>query len=158
MYTGIPEYLNTISNNIEIPKLEDPGRSVGIHIRCRAEERDRLRSLAKEAGLSMTDFILASTVYGAEIDRLSGALDTGLLERLYDELHAQGVNLNQIARAVNRLAQQGSKRLSDTRMVNAAASLAMDMHEPMQEVLDALAAALGARRSVVSRGRGAGRR
>lgn len=159
----ITKYKNkkiTKYKNNEITKQESretdiakPSRTCEVHFRCTVEEREKLRALAAGAGVSMTDVILISTVYREDADRLSQTLNVEQLESLYRELHAQGVNLNQMAHAVNGLVKN-PKRLSDTRLVRVVTALAEELYGPQQDILDALASALGARRSLVRNGRG----
>ena len=73
-----------------------------IYIRASEYEKDAIRKLASDAGMSMTDFILWCTVYRPAAT--GDALAKEELVKLWRELRAQGRNLNQIAAAANRLA------------------------------------------------------
>lgn len=69
-------------------------RSERLSLGLTPDEKNMIRNGAKEAGMSQTDFIVAS-VKGTQILVL-----TGLPEMLL-ELNRQGCNLNQIARYLN---------------------------------------------------------
>lgn len=69
-------------------------RSERLSLGLTPDEKDMIRKGAKEAGMSQTDFILAS-VKGTRIVVIT-SLQEGLLE-----LNRQGCNLNQMARCLN---------------------------------------------------------
>ena len=75
-------------------------------------EKAWLKAHAEEAGLSLTEYVMTRTVRG---DALSGLASLAVVEDIYDELRAQGRNLNQITVALNRmaLATQGGASAHD---------------------------------------------
>ncbi|MBQ9005796.1 MAG: hypothetical protein IJ092_05420 [Atopobiaceae bacterium] len=74
-----------------------------INFRVGEWEKERLDELVKKSGLSQTEYLLSSTVYA---DSVSG-LNYEQLQRISDELRAQGVNLNQAMRLANTLHMEG---------------------------------------------------
>lgn len=74
-----------------------------VNFRVGEWEKAQLDELAKESGLSLTEYLLASTVYAGSV---SGDSYKELRE-VSEELRAQGVNLNQAMRLANSLHMQG---------------------------------------------------
>jgi|GEM_PF-4963303 len=76
-------------------------RTVRVNLRFTPAEKAWLKAHAEEAGLSLTEYVMARTVRG---DALSGLSSLAVIEDIFDELRAQGRNLNQLAAALNRMA------------------------------------------------------
>lgn len=78
-----------------------PKRSVLISLRLTADEHADLRAAAANADLTVADFLRRAANYmterGCVLDRDERAWAAGIAE----ELRRAGVNLNQVARAVN---------------------------------------------------------
>lgn len=102
-----------------------------LSIRVDAFEHERLREMAREAGLTMTDLVLSRTVYG---DRLPTATPEDV-RRLAGEVGALGRNVNQIARALNSAVREGA---SDPRVAAGAEAAGA-----MREATFAMAEAVG---------------
>jgi hypothetical protein len=82
-------------------KSSDGGiRKPEISFRVSEKERDLLRSAAREAGVSMTDYVLARCLYADDIPPMPPRDE---LRETRLELTRQGVNLNQLAKAAHRL-------------------------------------------------------
>lgn len=76
-------------------------KTAQIHVRCTSEEREIIERRAQEAGATLSDYVVASAL-GNRIERIVWNDDGKLAEALH-ELKKQGVNLNQIAYALNKL-------------------------------------------------------
>ena len=75
---------------------KNDGKTCFVNIRMTVKERARLERMAKEAGLTRSDFVRAC-VDGKEIRQRQGAE----IGQLYTEINRIGNNINQIARSVN---------------------------------------------------------
>lgn len=85
------------------PRREHGRKMMQVNFRVGEWEKARLDELVKRSGLSQTEYLLASTVYS---ENVSG-LNYEQLQRISDELRAQGVNLNQAMRLANTLHMEG---------------------------------------------------
>lgn len=72
-----------------------------------ADERQKLEELAKEAGLTPSDFARIRTV-GGKATIKKATLERQVLIGLQAELNKVGSNVNQIARALNRRSESGT--------------------------------------------------
>ena len=70
-----------------------------INVRLTAYERNRLRILAANAGLSMSEYIRQTAIYSKPPSPVEIDLDE--LVRFNFELRKQGANLNQLMRFLN---------------------------------------------------------
>lgn len=80
-------------------------RDQTITLRVTPEEKTRVRECAEKCGLSLTDYVLWTSIYG---DQTVMVLDSSSLEACRRELSKQGNNLNQIAHALNIVARRRS--------------------------------------------------
>lgn len=83
------------------PRERTPRRTVRVDLRVTPSTKAWLKAHAAEEGLSLTEYVMARTVRG---EALSGLSSLAVIEDVYDELCAQGRNLNQLATALNRMA------------------------------------------------------
>jgi uncharacterized protein (DUF1778 family) len=72
-------------------------RETEIKIRLTAEEKEKLRELAKEEGLTISKYVRNQAL------KKQVKKQTGLEREMLYELHKIGVNLNQMARTLNIL-------------------------------------------------------
>ena len=75
----------------------DPNEMTQINVRLTAYEHNRLRILAASAGLSMSEYIRQTAVYGKPPSPIEIDLD----ELVHFELRKQGANLNQLMHFLN---------------------------------------------------------
>ena len=95
-----------------------------VNVRMTVEERSRLEGMAKEAGLTRSDFVRAC-VSGKEIRQRQGAE----IGQLYTEINRIGNNINQIARSVNA-------GIADAKDAREALFLLRRVYELMEAVAD----------------------
>lgn len=79
---------------------QDKTKGTVIQLRATLEEKEKIVSLAKEAGMTVTDFIKASTLNKSPRIRKAN-FDREILIRLLAELGKVGSNVNQIAKVMN---------------------------------------------------------
>ena len=77
-----------------------------VNFRLNDWEYERYRELARKAGMSMTDYFLARTVYARKVSMA----DTTQLNDVIYELRKIGTNINQVARAANTFRLRGSAK------------------------------------------------
>lgn len=108
-------------------------KSVQVNIRVGEWERQRLQAIADAHGLSITELILAKTVYA---ETVSGD-NPKVLKQIYDELRAQGTNLNQAVRLANSLhLQDNTLRVKKT--LDEIAAMRTDMAATQTNILLAI--------------------
>lgn len=73
-------------------------RRVGVHIKVSEGEKACIKQAAEAAGMTLTDYIVWSALYG---DQCVYVVDPVELATLRTELARQGNNLNQIAHVAN---------------------------------------------------------
>ncbi|WP_433850636.1 plasmid mobilization protein [Brucella pseudogrignonensis] len=85
-----------------------------IHSRVSADEYDAIYEAAKAAEMSMSAFFKAVFLQGAGVKPVFSDEDRALLSLMLEDMRMIGVNLNQVARALN-----SGKSVSDseTRMI-----------------------------------------
>lgn len=127
---------------------EATGKRVGVSVCFRLSEVERaaLRRLASESGMTMTEYVLARTVYERRMESLAAEVGTERLEGIWEELSRQGSNLNQVARAANALVAD-PKRLVDVRLKRDLSELARTLGREHAAALRAVGEALSCRRS-----------
>jgi uncharacterized protein (DUF1778 family) len=79
----------------------DPGRIEDIHVRCTSDERRRIVSLADQADLSITDYVIRRAT---DEQRTSATGDTSNLAGILEELCHQGRALDRISEDIGRIA------------------------------------------------------
>jgi Bacterial mobilisation protein (MobC) len=89
-----------------------------IHLRVTPARKASLRAEAKQAGLSITDYLLRNT--GRATPAPTPVADPLILTRLLGELGKWGSNLNQLARDHNRTGQD--PELDELRRIREAAA------------------------------------
>lgn len=73
-----------------------------VDVRCTPEEKGRLQETASSLGLTLTDFVIASSLNGGvTVVNWDGGDE---IKKVVGELGKQGGNLNQIAMKINRIA------------------------------------------------------
>lgn len=77
----------------------DPNEMTQINVRLTAYERNRLRILAANAGLSMSEYVRQTAIYSKPPSPIEIDLDE--LVHFNFELRKQGANLNQLMRFLN---------------------------------------------------------
>jgi antitoxin component of RelBE/YafQ-DinJ toxin-antitoxin module len=82
-------------------KPDDDKSGATIRLRVTSSEKSRIWQIAKDAGLTPSDYIRGLAI-GAKPARTVPTTDRELLLKFLAELGKQGSNLNQIARAMNR--------------------------------------------------------
>ena len=105
-------YNNTFSLSVLPGKEVEPrkkgseanpkSKNARLHIRCTDEEKNEIAGRAEECGMTLSDYV-ASCAMGVR-PRVIDGLKPDELSPVLAELRKQGVNLNQIAHKVNRLA------------------------------------------------------
>lgn len=83
------------------PRHAGAARTEQMNVRCTPDERAIIEDRAKEAGITLSDYVVASAL-GNRIERIVWD-DEGVLKEVTHELKKQGVNLNQIALIGNKL-------------------------------------------------------
>lgn len=83
----------------------DQRQSADIHIRCSKKQRDEIKKIAKDSGLSVTDYLIKRALnnkivynYNTLIDKLNAA---------GTEISRAGNNINQLAKHANSLSKIG---------------------------------------------------
>ena len=105
-----------------------------VNIRVSPWEWDALHRLCEARGLTLTEFVLASTVYAANTSPLSGKD----LRLALAELRAQGINLNQAMRLANTLYKEGHRGKA-----RQAISDITDMKDTLRDAINAVTSELG---------------
>lgn len=82
----------------------DPNKVEQIHILLTAAEKNLLRMNAAHAGCTLSEYIRQTAVYSTPPSPI--IVDMGELTRLNFELRKEGVNLNQLMRAINTYGAQ----------------------------------------------------
>ncbi|MGB5786009.1 MAG: MobC family plasmid mobilization relaxosome protein, partial [Stenotrophomonas geniculata] len=72
-----------------------------IHSRVSADEYDAIDAAAKAADMTMSAFFKAVLLQGAGIKPIFNDEDRALLSLLLEDMRMIGINLNQVARALN---------------------------------------------------------
>lgn len=72
-----------------------------IHSRVSADEFDAINAAAKAADLTMSAFFKAVFLQGAGVKPVFSYEDRALLSLMLEDMRMIGVNLNQVARALN---------------------------------------------------------
>ncbi|HCH71520.1 MAG TPA: plasmid mobilization relaxosome protein MobC [Ochrobactrum sp.] len=72
-----------------------------IHSRVSADEYDAIDAAAKAADMTMSAFFKALLLEGAGLKPIFNAEDRALLSLMLEDMRMIGVNLNQVARALN---------------------------------------------------------
>lgn len=72
-----------------------------IHSRISAAEYDAIETAAKEANMTLSAFFKAVLLEGAGVKPIFNDQDRALLALLLEDMRMIGVNLNQVARALN---------------------------------------------------------
>lgn len=72
-----------------------------IHSRVSADEYDAIDDAAKAADMTMSAFFKAVLLQGAGLKPIFNAEDRALLSLMLEDMRMIGVNLNQVARALN---------------------------------------------------------
>ncbi|MGO1164843.1 plasmid mobilization protein [Brucella sp. C7-11G] len=85
-----------------------------IHSRVSADEYDAIYEAAKAAEMSMSAFFKAVFLQGAGVKPVFSDEDRALLSLMLEDMRMIGVNLNQVARALN---SGRSVSDSETRMI-----------------------------------------
>ena len=101
-------------------KSTEAKKTADVHIRLTKEEREALRANAEKLGLSFSAYVLDATIYSSSargcepsilsIDPKVAATRAELIElerHLFGTIGRLGVNINQIARALNVIAYSG---------------------------------------------------
>jgi hypothetical protein len=78
-------------------KKKKEKREVEVKVRMTAKEKEELKKLAKEEGLTISQYIRKQAL------KKQGKRQTGLEREMLYEIHKIGVNLNQMARTLNIL-------------------------------------------------------
>jgi uncharacterized protein (DUF1778 family) len=79
-------------------KKKKEKRNVEIKIRLTAEEKEEIKRLAKEEGLTISQYIRTQA-----LKKKKGKIQTREMKELIYEVNKIGINLNQMARALNVL-------------------------------------------------------
>ena len=77
----------------------DPNKTEQIHILLTASEKNLLRLNAAHAGCTLSEYVRQTAVYSTPPSPI--IVDMDELTRLHFELRKEGVNLNQLVRAIN---------------------------------------------------------
>lgn len=72
-----------------------------IHSRVSADEYDAIDDAAKAVDMTMSAFFKAVLLQGAGVKPIFNAEDRALLSLMLEDMRMIGVNLNQVARALN---------------------------------------------------------
>lgn len=110
-------------------------RDFVFKVRFTADEKKLLVQLAKQAGLTASDFVRVKTI-GSKPQGKQATPERAMLIRLQAELNKVGSNANQIARALNRRAD------ADT-LTGLSAELINDALQGIKQVTAIIAKELG---------------
>lgn len=92
-----------------------------VHARFSAAELERISAAAKLAGMTVSGFLRSLALEGAGVQPFFSDDDRAILDVLVFDIRAIGVNLNQIARELNRGRSPASADVAST--VTAASQL-----------------------------------
>ena len=109
-------------------------KEIRITIRLTAEEKERLKKMAEAEGLTISDFV-RKRLAGVRLRRKPQTEEVKR-EWLY-ELNRIGVNLNQIARAVNKAMKEAPSEETFTRLVEALSRL-KEVEEDLHALTEAV--------------------
>lgn len=105
-------------------KPGDDRRTAIVRARFTVAEKQRLETLAKNAGLTVSDWLRVCSL-GTEPEQRKPTPERETLLRILAELGKQGSNVNQIARALNRKDDSdGETHLPRTLIAHALESIA----------------------------------
>lgn len=110
-------------------------RDFVFKVRFTADEKKLLVQLAKQAGLTASDFVRVKTI-GSKAHGKQATPERAMLIRLQAELNKVGSNANQIARALNRRADADTLTGLSTELIN-------DALEGIKQVTAIIAKELG---------------
>ncbi len=82
----------------------DSNATTQINLRLTVQEKNLLRMNAAHAGCTLSEYIRQTAVYSMPPSPI--IVDMGELTRLHFELRKEGVNLNQLMRAINTYGAQ----------------------------------------------------
>ena len=74
-------------------------RDKQVKVYVTEKERKELKSRALKCGMRVSDYVRYALIYSNDLTVVT--IDLSKLDRAYKELYRQGVNLNQLARALN---------------------------------------------------------
>lgn len=83
-------------------------RDKQIKVYVTEKERERLRRKARKHGMRVSDLVREGLIYSNDLKIV--VIDFDRLNKAWYELHKQGVNLNEIARAMNTYGPGGCDR------------------------------------------------
>lgn len=83
-------------------------RNKQIKVYVTEREREELRRKARKCGIRVSDLVRDALIYSDDLKIV--VIDFKRLHRAWLEVHRQGVNLNQIARALNSRGAEGYDR------------------------------------------------
>lgn len=72
-----------------------------IHLRVTEEEQAAIQMAAAEAGMTVSAFVRSLSLQGAGVAPFLNSDDRAVMRTLHEDMRAIGVNLNQVARALN---------------------------------------------------------
>lgn len=72
-----------------------------IHLRVTADEQAAIQKAAEDAGMTVSAFVRSLSLQGAGVTPFLNADDRKVMRVLHEDMRAIGVNLNQVARALN---------------------------------------------------------
>ncbi|KAA9361465.1 MobC family plasmid mobilization relaxosome protein [Ochrobactrum quorumnocens] len=99
-YVGL-ELLNLMVEGISDHMAAVKAKPQTIHSRVSADEYDAIDAAAKAADMTMSAFFKALLLEGAGLKPIFNAEDRALLSLMLEDMRMIGVNLNQVARALN---------------------------------------------------------
>ena len=111
-------------------------KEIRITIRLTEEEKEQLKKMAEAEGLTISDYV-RKKLAGVRLRRKPQTEEARLKREWLYELNRIGVNLNQIARAVNKAMKEAPSEETFTRLVEALSRL-----KEIEEDLHALKHAL----------------
>lgn len=89
-----------------------------VHARFSVGELDAITSAAKAADMTVSGFLRSLTLEGAGVQPFFSDDDRAILEVLIFDIRAIGINLNQVARALNRGGRPSDDEILETVMAS----------------------------------------
>jgi type II secretory pathway component PulF len=109
------------------------GREIRITVRLSKEEKEQLKKIAESKGMTVSDYV-RSRLTGVRRRRKPKAEELELYRQLIYELNRVGVNLNQIARTLNRAMQSAPNKKFFSAVIDGVSAL-RDIQEELREIL-----------------------